>query len=47
MADAPQTPRADEVAPMPVWVYVVGGIVILAALIFVGMHFAGGGLPQH
>lgn len=32
---------------MPVWVYVVGGVVILVALLFVGMHFAGGDIPQH
>jgi hypothetical protein len=47
MAEAPQIPSTDGEAPMPAWVYVVGGIVILAALLFVGMHFAGGGLPQH
>lgn len=48
MADAaPQSPRADEEVPMPRWVYAVGAIVILAALIFVGMHFASGGIPQH
>jgi hypothetical protein len=32
---------------MPKWVYAVGAVVILLALVFVGLHFAGGGLPQH
>jgi hypothetical protein len=47
MADAPRTPGPEEEAPMPSWVYAVGAVVILAALIFVGMHFAGGGIPAH
>jgi len=42
MADAP-----DEEAPMPAWVYAVGIVVILLALLLVGMHFAGGGIPSH
>jgi hypothetical protein len=32
---------------MPAWVYAVGIVVILLVLVFVAMHFAGGGIPIH
>jgi hypothetical protein len=32
---------------MPRWVYAAGVVVILLALLFVGMHLAGGGIPSH
>lgn len=47
MADAPRTPGPDQEAPMPKWVYAVGIVVILLVMVFVGMHFAGGGIPTH
>lgn len=40
-------PSSDDGAPTPRWVYVVGTIVIAAALGFVVMHLGGGGVPQH
>jgi uncharacterized membrane protein len=46
MAEQRSSETSDE-APMPKWVYVVGVVVILAAVIFVGMHLAGGGMPSH
>jgi hypothetical protein len=42
----PVRPPESE-APMPAWVYAVGALIILAALVFVALHFAGGGLPKH
>ena len=47
MAATPLPPESDQEAPMPRWVYVVGVLVILGALAFVGMHLGGGGIPQH
>lgn len=47
MADTPRPPAADEEAPMPRWVYLVGILVIIGALAFVAMHLGGGGIPQH
>jgi hypothetical protein len=47
MADAPRSPGPGEEAPMPKWVYAVGIVVILLALLLVGMHLAGGGIPTH
>jgi hypothetical protein len=46
MADLRSPDTSDE-APMPKWVYVVGVVVILAVVLFVGMHFTGGGIPSH
>jgi hypothetical protein len=43
----PIRPPESEEAPMPAWVYAVGALIILVALAFVALHFAGGGLPQH
>jgi hypothetical protein len=43
----PRSPETNDEAPMPKWVYVVGVVVILLAVIFVGMHFAAGGVPSH
>jgi hypothetical protein len=47
MAEPPRLPSTDEEAPMPRWVYAVGIAVVLMALVFVGMHLASGGIPQH
>jgi len=43
----PVRPPEPEEAPMPAWVYAFGIAVILIALVFVGLHLAGGGIPQH
>jgi hypothetical protein len=43
----PRSPNTTDEAPMPKWVYVVGVVVILLFVIFVGMHLAGGGMPSH
>jgi hypothetical protein len=47
MADTPHSPGPDQEAPMPKWVYAAGIVVILLALVLVGMHLAGGGIPIH
>lgn len=48
MTDAePRPPRTDEEAPTPRWVYAVGIVVIVGALVFVATHLAGGGIPSH
>ena len=36
-----------ESAATPRWLYVVGSLVILAAVAFVAMHLASGGLVRH
>jgi hypothetical protein len=43
----PRSPDTSDEAPMPKWVYVVGVVVLVAVAIFIGMHFASGGIPQH
>jgi hypothetical protein len=47
MADAPRPPQTHGEVQTPRWVYAVGIVVILLALAFVAMHFAGGGIPSH
>jgi hypothetical protein len=47
MAEAPHSPDPEGEAPMPVWVYAVGAVVILVTVAFVGLHLAGGGIPVH
>ena len=42
----PSEPRSDDVTT-PRWLYVVGSLVILAAVVFVVMHLASGGLVRH
>lgn len=42
-----RSPDTSDEAPMPKWVYVVGVVVILLVVIFVGQHFASGGIPSH
>jgi hypothetical protein len=42
-----RSPDTSDEAPMPKWLYVVGFAMILVVVIFVGMHFAGGGIPSH
>src|SRR5688572_14765314 len=43
---AEDRPPADLEAPMPRWVYIVGVLVILGALVFVAMHLGSGGIPS-
>ena len=42
-----RSPDTGDEAPMPKWVYVVGVVMIALVVIFIGMHFASGGIPSH
>jgi hypothetical protein len=47
MEDAPRPSNSDDEAPTPKWVYTVVIVVIILALLLVGMHLSGGGIPSH
>lgn len=47
MAEAPRDPETGDDAGTPRWLYVVGTIVIVLALLFVVMHLTSGGFVGH